>query len=725
MATAEETVAGEVLRLTYQDQNSSFTVAKLMPHGGGREVAIVGYMPMIQVGQQVRCNGSWEIDPKHGKQFSVQKVSYELPTDPSSIQRLIASGFLKGVGPVFAEKIVRRFGAQTFSVLDQEPERLYEVEGLGKRRADQILKCWKSRTEQQELFVILCNWGISQTMALKVLRRWGNNALQIIKNNPYQLAKEIQGIGFQLADKIAERLEIDPKSDVRIDAVIEYLLWELSGEGHTCAEMSSFIITAEERLSIPSSLIEQRIFEGYKRGDLVLFTPSPERGRYVALKRLYSCEQTIAANLKRLLTNPCRLRDVHIEKAIAWAEETLRMHFADKQKEAIAAALKNKITILTGGPGTGKSTITRAIVTILSKLTTHIALVAPTGRAAKRLQEMTGRYCQTIHRLLKFNPGTGAFDYNAQNPLACDLLIADEVSMLDSHLAKSLLEAIPSHARLLFVGDVDQLPSIGPGTVLKDIIESGQLPTVRLNEIFRQARHSKIIENAHRINQGKMPYLKNDRGDFFFFTAKDPTEIRSCLLDLITNKIPAKFGFDPRREIQVLAPMRRGECGIDQLNVDLQSYFSKTRAKIGSFLVNDKVIQLKNNYQKEVFNGDIGFVKQVDEETGQLCVEFDDRHVFYDMADLDELSLAWAVSVHKYQGSECPCVVIPIHTSHFKLLNKNLLYTAVTRGKKLVILVGSPQAVAIAVHQENSDQRWTHLKGTICAALNTKLPTIS
>lgn len=715
METAEEIVSGEVLRLTYHDPNTAFTVAKLMPSSSKREVAIVGYMPMIQVGQQVRCSGNWVIDPKHGKQFSVQKLSYELPTHPASIERLLASGFLKGVGPVYAQKIVRKFGAQTFSVLDQEPERLYDVEGLGKKRADIIINCWKARTEQQELFIILCNWGISQSMALKILKKWGNTALQVIKENPYQLAKEIHGIGFHVADKIADRLGIDPKSDVRIDAAIEYLLWELSGEGHTCVPLSDFLPLCEEKLSIPASLIEQRIVEGFKRGDLVLFTPSIDAGRHVAVKRLFFCEQQIAVHVRRVITAPGRLRAVNIEKAIEWAEQTLHMHFAQSQKQAIAATLQHKLTILTGGPGTGKSTITRAIIAILSKLTKDIISVAPTGRAAKRLLEMTGHYSQTIHRLLKFNPGTGRFDHNAENPLHCDLLIVDEMSMVDTYLAYSLFEAVPSHARVLIVGDVDQLPSIGPGNVLKDLIESQKIPTVRLTEIFRQARHSKIIENAHRINSGQMPFLKNTYGDFFFFPAKEPPEIRSCVMDLVTHRIPEKFGFDPRREIQVLAPMRRGECGIDQLNIDLQAFFSQTQAKIGSFLVNDKVIQLRNNYQKEVYNGDIGFVRQVDTEAGTICVEFDERHIFYDSIDFDELSLAWAVSIHKYQGSECPCIVIPIHTQHFKLLNRNLLYTAVTRGKKLVVLVGSTKAIAIAVHQENTDLRWTHLKDALCS----------
>ena len=710
MGDAEESLSGEVLRLTYHDPVSSFTVARMKPHGGGREVAIVGALPMIQVGQQIRCSGTWEVDPKHGRQFAVTSHSYELPTSPASIERFIASGLLKGVGPVFAAKIVRRFGSQTFSILDNEPEKLYTVEGLGKRRAKRIIESWKDRTQEQELFALLCDWGISQTMALKILRLWGNEALATIQKNPYQLAKEVHGMGFQAADAIAKRLGFAEDSPARIDAAIEYFLWELGNEGHTCFSVDAFLPLAEQRLLIPASTISPRLTAGFQNGDIVLFTPSQEKGLHVALKKLFFAEHRIAAGIKRLMNTPSRLRAVDVSKAIAWAEETLHMTFAEKQRDAIAAALTNKVSILTGGPGTGKSTITRAIVAIHSILTDKIVLAAPTGRAAKRLQEMTHHYSQTVHRLLKFNPGTGLFEHNAENPILCDLLIVDETSMIDTPLAFSLLEAIPSHARLLIVGDVDQLPSIGPGTVLKDLIESQAIPTIRLTEIYRQAKHSKIIENAHRINHGEMPFLKNEWGDFFFFPAKEPAEICSTVLDLVTRRIPEKFALDPKKEIQVLSPMRRGECGITQLNASLQEFFHQGGAKFGPFVLNDKVIQMKNNYQKEVFNGDVGFVRAIDPEGGTICVEFDDRHIVYDSQEMDQLALAWAVSVHKYQGSEAPCIVIPLHTQHFKLLSRNLLYTAVTRGKRLVILVGSAKAIGIAVHQVNTDRRQTNLK---------------
>lgn len=710
VVTGQEVVSGEVLRITFHNPDNSFTVAKMLPTGGQKEIALVGLMPLIQVGQTVRAHGAWKVDPKHGRQFSVEEFHYELPTNPEAIERLLASHFLKGIGPSFAAKIVAHFGKDTFLILDENPDRLNEIEGVAKKRKKRIIEAWKARTQLQEMRVQLLSWGVTESMATKIFRRWGNEAVLELKKNPYQLAQEIQGIGFQLADQIAKKLGLDPQSDMRIDAAIGYLLWEYSGAGHTCVPLDVFLERAEERLVVPSTLIEARVLEGFKQGYLILFRPEKETTMRLALKQLFIFEQRIAKDINRLAKSPSNLRSVDIERAIVWAEDRLQLKFAEKQKEAIGMALKEKICILTGGPGTGKSTITRAIIEVLSKLTEKIALVAPTGRAAKRLREITGHYSQTIHRLLKFDPISGSFQHDSSRRLSCHLLIVDETSMVDTNLLHSLVSAIPDGAKVLFVGDADQLPSIGPGNVLKDMIESAKLPTVKLTEIYRQARFSKIIENSHRINRGEMPYLKSFPGsDFIFISSNEPQEIRNLLIDLVTKKIPEEHGFDPKKEIQVISPMRKGECGIEQINVDLQQFFSKKpREGKRPFFVGDKVIQLKNNYQKEVFNGDVGFVEAIDEEG--TFVQFDETSVFYTPQEQDELSLAWAVSVHKYQGSECPCVVIPIHTQHFKLLNRNLLYTAVTRGKKLVFLVGSVKAVAIAVSQETAEKRWTGLK---------------
>jgi len=711
-AVEEEHISGEVLRITYHDPNNAFTVAKLRAGNRNKEVAIIGYLPLIQVGQFVRCTGKWQVDRRHGHQFSVQRFAYELPTTPESIERLLSSGFLKGVGPVYGAKIAKKFGAATFTVLDTAPERLFEIDGLGKKRASQIIEDWKSRTQLQELYILLSNWGITQSQTVKILKRWGNTALQTIQENPYQLAKEIHGIGFQLADKIAERLGIDRLSNIRVDAAIEFFLWELSTDGHTCIPLPKFLPLAEDRLQIPQTHIEERVVHLFKQATLVLFKPLEETDElHVALKTLFSFEQKIATNISRIASHNSHLRTINTQKAVLWAQETLNMQFAPLQASAIASALQNKICVITGGPGTGKSTITRAIVAVTSKLTRRIILVAPTGRAAKRLQEMTGHYSKTIHRLLKFIPATRTFTYSRYNPLSCDLIIIDEASMIDTPLTAALFDAIPSHARCVIIGDCDQLPSIGPGNVLHDIINSKKIPTVILTEIFRQARHSLIIKNAHRINSGQMPYLTDQKGDFRFLTLQEPQEIRKAIVALVTRDLPARYNFDAKRDIQVLSPMRRGECGIEMLNKELQNCFVEEK-RHGPYAVGDKVIQLKNNYQKEIFNGDIGFITQID-EAHAVTVDFEGKSIIYDSSDLDELALAWAVSIHKFQGSECPCVIIPVHTQHFKLLNKNLLYTAVTRGKKLVILVGMPKAIAIAVHTTRTQTRWTNLSPAI------------
>ena len=432
-----------------------------------KPVTIVGALPLIQIGQKVRCTGSWVVDPRHGKQFSVTNFSYELPTHPTAIKRLIGSGFLEGVGNEFAERIVTRFGTGTFRMLDEEPERLLEVPGMGKKRADKIIKCWKQRTNEQEFFLLLTSWGISHTIGLRILRRWGSEAISVLKQNPFQLAKEIQGVGFQIADKIAEKLGIPLSSPIRVDAAIEFFLWELSSEGHTAIPLTLFVERASEKLGIDHPQLSERIDALVKRGELVLFPIEAGKPPHLCLKKLFAYEQQIVKNIQRLNTSTPRLRPVNTEKAICWAEEKLHMSFAAGQKEALACALDNKCCIITGGPGTGKSTITRAIVNIYGKLTTKIFLAAPTGKAAKRLHEVTGRYSQTIHRLLKWDPLGGAFTHNRDKPLSADLLIIDEASMIDTFLIYALLEAIPNHAKVIIIGDVDQLPSIGPGAILE------------------------------------------------------------------------------------------------------------------------------------------------------------------------------------------------------------------------------------------------------------------
>ncbi len=719
-----EEISGEVLRITYHDADTLFTVAKIRPIYQGQskdpsEIAIVGKIPNLQTGHVVYCQGTWTQDLRHGKQFQVEKIRLELPKDPHSIQKLLSQGFIKGVGPKTAEKIVAAFGEKTFFILEKEPHLLFDIPGLSSKKAKEIIELWQLHTLHQETLMILLSWGLTQTQSLKALKQWGHKTLETVQNNPYLLAQDVHGIGFIQADKIAKQLRIPLESPQRIQSAILFFLTEIMQQGHTCAPLSHFLPEAQQKLGVQVVTIEEEIAALLQQKKIALIRKNDSI--HIAPIALHLTEFAIASDIKRLQHAPCLLRKIDIQKAIVWAQEHLSMQFSEGQKEAIKESLEHKLSVITGGPGTGKSTITKALLAILSYLSKKITLAAPTGRAAKRLMEITGHHAHTIHRLLKFE-ATG-FHYKRDNPLTCDILIVDEMSMVDTFLMGALFQAIPNHAKVILVGDVNQLPSIGPGTVLKDIIQSSTISVAYLRQIYRQSKRSNIVENAHRVNNGQMPWLKNFPGsDFLFFEAREPDEVRQKTFELVTRDIPIKYGFDPRKDIQILSPMRRGTCGIDQFNSDFQAFFSRgentlpqlsteKRTKL-AFLTGDKVIQLKNNYSKEVFNGDIGSIEEIDQDMS-LCVKMDDRIVPYEASELEELHLAWAVSVHKYQGSEAPCIVIPIHTQHFTLLTRNLLYTALTRGKKLVILIGSVKALAIAIKNTSGDERWTYLQEAI------------
>jgi len=704
-----ETLTGCVERLTYHDEENAFTVAKLLCPSQKKPIVIVGTLPSIQVGETINCQGTWKCHPRHGKQFEVATYSLELPNDAQSIEKFLASGAISGIGKVYAAKLVACFGKNTLKIIENQPERLEEVEGLGKKRQKGIVDAWKEHKSLEELLLFLHAYGVSRSYAKKILRAYGHYAVQKIKENPFQLAREIRGIGFILADKIAQHLGHEKDSDSRIAAGIDYTLYELSQDGHACYPLDAFCERVEKTLDVACNRIqtvlgrqlEKNEVEIRKLGDTLT----------VWSKMLFASEQGVASEIRRLQEKEQSIRQVQVDKALEWSQEKLRIRFAPLQQEALKQVLTTKVSIVTGGPGTGKSTITKAIVSILEKLTNKIILAAPTGRAAKRLSEITHTYASTIHRLLKFNFTTGSFTYNRENPLSCDLLIVDEASMIDTFLMYQLLRAVPNGAKVVFIGDVNQLPSIGPGNVLSDLIESTQVATCYLKTIFRQAAGSKIIVNAHRINDGKMPYTDNaPRSDFLFIERKEAEDVKTTILELVTKKIPERFSFDPKKDIQVLVPMRKGPCGIDILNRDLQEILTPSQTNGFYYRVGDKVMQLKNNYTKEVFNGDIGTVVAVDTIEQKLTVQVEDKDVVYDFSDLDELCLAYAVSIHKYQGSECPCIVMPVHTAHFKLLSKNLIYTGITRGKKLVVVVGSKKALAIGIKNENVDKRYTGLK---------------
>lgn len=705
-------LTGCVERLTYHDENNSFTVAALLCPGQKKTVVIVGTLPSIQVGETIHCHGTWKVHPRHGKQFEVETYELELPNDARSIEKFLASGALPGIGRVYAAKLVELFGKNTLKVIEQQPELLEKVEGLGKKRIQGIIASWKEHKSLQELLLFLHAYGISRTYARKILRHYGNYAIQKIKENPYRLAKEIRGIGFIMADKIANHMGHKHDSEERVAAGIDYVLYELSQEGHVCFPVDLFTKRVKETLGVTESLIETLLGRLHQTSEIELRTQNDVL--HVWSRALFLSELGIGSEIKRLLRNQASTRTVDTEKAVIWAQEKLEIKFAELQKEAIKQALSEKVTIITGGPGTGKSTITKALITIFGKLSDKIILAAPTGRAAKRLAEITHRYASTIHRLLKFDFSKGKFKHDRETPLDCDLIIIDESSMIDTYLMYHLLKAIPDGARVICIGDVNQLPSIGPGNVLSDLIHSQSIPVTYLKAIFRQAAGSKIIINAHRINVGMMPYTDNGpKSDFLFVEAHEAEDVRKTIVELVTDKIPKRFRFDPKKEIQVLSPMRKGACGIDVLNSDLQNILTPVSESTFHFRVGDKVMQLRNNYSKEVFNGDIGLICRIDAIQQQLSVMMDEKEVSYEFSELDELVLAYAVSIHKYQGSECPCIVMPVHTAHFKLLSKNLIYTGVTRGKKLVVVVGTKKALAIGVKNEDVEKRYTGLQAVL------------
>ncbi|MBS0625882.1 MAG: ATP-dependent RecD-like DNA helicase [Verrucomicrobia bacterium] len=706
-----EEIGGYIEAIVYSQPENGFTVARLKEANKKEFTVIRGYIPSVQPGETVLCRGEWKNHPSHGRQFEVAEYQIESPSDVVGIQKYLESGLVKGIGHGYAKKIVDRFGIDTLTVIDEAPDRLLEIQGLGRKRLDSIKECWQKQRSIRDVMIFLRTHGVTPAYAQKIYKAYGDKSIEKVKENPYQLAKDIFGIGFKLSDVIAQRMGFAIHSPERIRAGIEHVLWELSGEGHTCFPVREFLPIAQKILEVDIPLIEAEIRELLQKHFLAL----EEMGEpFVWLRPFYAYEQGISRDLMRLARSPLAIRTIDTKKAADWVEEQLKIVFAPQQKEAVIQALTDKVHIITGGPGTGKSTITKAILTVSCKLTDKILLAAPTGRAAKRLTQITGKKAFTIHSLLEMDFVSGGFKRGKDNPLDCDLMIIDEASMIDTPLLFHLLRALPNSARVLFVGDIDQLPSVGPGTVLRDLIQSGLLGVTRLTEIFRQAKGSKIITNAHKINQGEFPDIhSHERSDFHFITAETPEAIQEIILRLVSKEIPERWRFSSIEDIQVLSPMRKGIIGADLLNEALQSLLNpsdKPLFRAGRrFHSQDKVMQIKNNYDKHVYNGDIGKIVRIDTIEGKIEVEFDDKVVDYDFTDLDELVLAYACSVHKYQGSECPCVVLPVHTSHFKLLHRNLLYTGVTRGKRQVYLVGTPKAVAIAVQNDQVQKRYTGL----------------
>jgi exodeoxyribonuclease V alpha subunit len=718
--STQEVLAGLVERVTYHNAENGFCVLRARARGHRDVVTVVGHAVTISAGEWITASGDWVNDRTHGQQFKARFLRTSPPTSADGIEKYLSSGMIRGVGPVYAKKLVRAFGDKVFDIIEATPDRLREVDGIGPVRATSILSAWAEQKAVREIMVFLHGHGVSTARAVRIFKTYGSDAIQVMTENPYRLARDIRGIGFKTADAIAAKLGIEKTAMIRVRAGISYALTEAMDEGHCGLPTDELVPLAEKLPEVSQQLIrtavELELQEGTVVADRVREMPC------VFLAGLHRAERTIADRLTRLANGALPWPWIDPDKAVPWVENRIGLALAESQIAAIRLALMAKVLVLTGGPGVGKTTIVKAILRILAAKGISLLLCAPTGRAAKRMTEATGFEAKTIHRLLEVDPRTGGFKRGEDNPLDCGLLVIDETSMVDVTLMQALLRAVPDKAALLIVGDIDQLPSVGPGQVLADIMSSGAVPVVRLTEVFRQAEQSRIITNAHRINQGSMPDLSppGTESDFYFVQADDPEIAVGRIIELVKTRIPKRFGFDPIRDIQVLCPMNRGGVGARSLNIELQAVLNpagdrKVERFGWTFAPSDKVMQIENDYDKEVYNGDIGYIDHVDPNAGEIVVSFDGRSITYGFAELDMLVPAYAATIHKSQGSEYPAVIIPVLTQHYAMLQRNLLYTGVTRGKKLVVLVGQKKAVAIAVRNLSGRRRWSKLAEWLAA----------
>ena len=704
-----------------------FTVARLAREGAVEPVTVVGSLLGLPQGARLRLRGSYENNPRFGRQFRVQSYTELSPETLVGIRRYLGAGLVKGIGPQFASRIVERFGIRTLEILDAQPERIREVPGIGPSRAQAIQEAWTAQRRLREVMVFLQGYGVSPAFAARIYKRYGAAAVARVRENPFRLAFDVWGIGFLSADRLATALGIARDSDARVQAGVRHVLDQAGGLGHVYLPRSRLVEEAAKLLEVEPRLVEAAVDSLGRAGDVAI--ESTPEGAAVFEVGLFRAEVAASAGLLRLLHSRGTPLRVDAERAIARYQAEARIVLAPQQAEAVRRAFHDPLLVITGGPGVGKTTIVRGIVNTLVRQGLTVALAAPTGRAAKRLQEATGQPAATLHRLLEWRPADGVFGRNSSRPLPADLLVVDEASMIDIRLMADLLAALADGTRLVLVGDVDQLPSVGPGMVLRDVIASARVPTVRLTEIFRQAAASLIVTNAHRIHDGVEPELGAppaqgvDKRDFFFIEDDDPAHAAETIRDLVATRLPRRYGFSPR-DIQVLTPMHRGELGATTLNHLLQDAITPGRAELRSggrvFRVGDRVMQIRNNYDRDVFNGDVGEVLRVAGGSGeagesQAVVGFDEREVSYAADDLDELTLAYAATVHKSQGSEYPAVIVPVHTQHYVMLQRSLLYTAVTRGKQLVVLIGSRKALRIAVGNAEVAARYSRLADRLAA----------
>jgi exodeoxyribonuclease V alpha subunit len=721
-------IGAQIERITYCNEENGYTIARARVKGRHDLVTIVGTLFSVSAGEVLKLEGQWDNHPKFGEQFRVVSYQSVVPATAKGIEKYLGSGLVKGIGPIMAKRLVSKFGSEILQIIETNIQKLHEVEGIGSKRIEMIRTAWDAQKEIREVMLFLQGHGVTPAYGAKIFKQYGKESIKVVRDNPYRLATDIFGIGFITADKIAEKLDIPKESLMRVEAGILYVLHQLSEEGHVCYPYEPLLEECGKVLGVGKDTVISA-FEKIVSDKRIIIEDCSTAGeleiknRAVYLVKFHAAETGAAQMLKNLMIPVQRVRSFGGDNALEWVQGELQIRLAELQKKAVGEALDKKVLVVTGGPGTGKTTLINAIIRIYTRLGQKVLLAAPTGRAAKRMSEATGHEAKTIHRLLEFSPREGRFKRDESSPLQAGLIVIDESSMVDTILMYHFLKAVPGDAVVVFVGDVDQLPSVGAGNVLKDIIDSGIIPTVRLTEIFRQAKESLITVNAHRINNGEMPVITSDGGrlhDFYFFPAEEPEKALEKILELCKEKIPAKFGYNPVEDLQVLTPMHRGLIGAANLNAELQKHLNPSSDELvrgGKVLkAGDKVMQIRNNYDKEVFNGDIGRIIKIDRETQEVIVNYDGRPVPYEYSELDELVLAYAVSVHKSQGSEYPVIIMPVHTQHYMLLQRNLLYTGITRGRKLVILVGTKKAIAIAIKNNKPQQRYTLLKDRLRSA---------
>jgi len=735
LKTSNVTIEGVVERVTFESPTSAYRVLKVAVTGRAERLAVVGTFPPAPVGARVRVRGRIEHDRKHGEQLRVDSLVELAPDTLAGLERYLASGLIRGVGPKLAARIVATFGLDSLRVLDEATERLAEVDGLGPKRRSALARAWREQRAVRDVMVFLQAHGASASLAARIVRRYGPHAMNVVSREPYRLALEVNGVGFKTADRIAATIGVRPDSPERMHAGVLQVVHDLTLAGHIWTSEAEVTTRAAQMLGLSEddSDVRGRLARALEAsllsGHVALEPGLPEGDRRVYAADTYAAEVRLAGRLVELASAaPTPLPGA--PQAVAAFESQARMELAPEQRQAVQAAARHQVLVVTGGPGVGKTTIVRAILAVLANAGVHVRLAAPTGRAAKRMSEATGTEATTLHRLLEFDPKSGRFKRDRSAPLEAGAIVVDEASMLDLPMADALCQAIAPGTRLLLVGDVDQLPSVGPGAVLRDVIASRGVPCVRLKTIFRQAARSLIVTNAHRINEGQPPVsaAPSAEADFFVIERSDPERARETILELVTSRIPARFGLDPIRDIQVLTPMNRGPTGALALNQSLQAALNPAiRTAEGqdavslvrgsrTFRAGDKVMQLRNDYEKNVYNGDVGRVVRIEPDEVGMTVRFDDRDVALEASDLDDLVLAYACTVHKSQGSEYPAIVVPLLTTHFIMLSRNLLYTAVTRGKRLVVLVCDPRALDIALAGGRREERRTHLTDRLADA---------